>query len=186
MLDKLAAIHNRWIEIGEQMTDPDVIADMKKFIKLNKDYRDLEPIVIAYKEYKNVLENEASTREILDSETDDEFREMAKDELSELVKRREELEEEVKILMIPKDPEDAKNCTVEIRAGTGGDEASLFAGDLFRMYTKYCESKKWKLEIVDITEGTMGGYKEIVFNVSGNEVYGTLKYESGVHRVRSK
>ncbi len=184
MLDKLAGIENRWIEIGEQMTDPNVIADMKKFIKLSKDYRDLEPVVVAYKEYKNVLENETSAREIIATEKDEDFKDMAKEELGELIARKNELEESIKILMIPKDPEDAKNCTVEIRAGTGGDEASLFAGDLFRMYTKYCESKKWKLEIVDITEGTMGGYKEIVFNVTGKEVYGTLKYESGVHRVQ--
>jgi peptide chain release factor 1 len=184
MLEKLAAIHNRWLEISEQMTDPEVISDMKRYVKLNKDYRDLEPVVKAYKEYKNIIENEASTRDILLNEKDEDFREMAKEELNELVKRKAELEEEIKILMIPKDPEDAKNAVMEIRAGTGGDEASLFAGDLFRMYSKYCESKKWKVDIVDITEGTMGGYKEIVFNVTGNEVYGTLKYESGVHRVQ--
>jgi peptide chain release factor 1 len=184
MLEKLAAIHNRWLEISEQMTDPEVISDMKRYVKLNKDYRDLEPVVKAYKEYKNIIENEASTRDILLNEKDEDFREMAKEELNELVKRKAELEEEIKVLMIPKDPEDAKNAVMEIRAGTGGDEASLFAGDLFRMYSKYCESKKWKVDIVDITEGTMGGYKEIVFNVTGNEVYGTLKYESGVHRVQ--
>ena len=184
MLDKLATIHNRWLNIGEQMTDPDVISDMKKFVKLNKDYRDLEPIVEAYKEYKDIVENEASTKEILENEKDEEFRDMAKEELSELLSRKEKLEAEIKILMIPKDPEDAKNVVMEIRAGTGGDEASLFAGDLFRMYSKYCESKKWKLDIVDIAEGTMGGYKEIVFNVSGKDVYGTLKFESGVHRVQ--
>jgi len=184
MLDKLATIHNRWLNISEQMTDPDVISDMKKFVKLNKDYRDLEPIVEAYKEYKDIVENEASTREILENEKDEEFRDMAKEELSELLSRKEKLEAEIKILMIPKDPEDAKNVVMEIRAGTGGDEASLFAGDLFRMYSKYCESKKWKLDIVDIAEGTMGGYKEIVFNVSGKDVYGTLKFESGVHRVQ--
>ncbi len=184
MLDKLATIYNRWLNIGEQMTDPDVISDMKKFIKLNKDYRDLEPIAEAYKEYKDIIENEISTREILDNEKDEEFREMAKEELGELISRKEKLESEIKILMIPKDPEDAKNVVMEIRAGTGGDEASLFAGDLFRMYSKYCESKKWKIDIVDIAEGTMGGYKEIVFNVSGKDVYGTLKFESGVHRVQ--
>ncbi len=184
MLDKLAAIYNRWLEIGEQMTDPEIISDMKKFVKLNKDYRDLEPVVEAYKEYKNVVENEASTREILTNEKDEDFREMAKEELNDLLSRKAILEEEIKLLMIPKDPEDAKNAVMEIRAGTGGDEASLFAGDLFRMYSKYCESKKWKVDIVDITEGTMGGYKEIVFNVSGKDVYGTLKYESGVHRVQ--
>ncbi len=184
MLDKLAGLENRWIEIGEQMTDPEVIADMKKYVKLSKDYRDMEPVVAAYKEYKNVLDNETSAKEIIAKEKDEEFRDMAKEELIELVARREELEEKIKILMIPKDPEDSKNCVMEIRAGTGGDEASLFAGDLFRMYTKYCETKKWKMDIVDITEGTMGGYKEIVFNVSGVDVYGTLKYESGVHRVQ--
>lgn len=184
MLDKLAAIYNRWLEIGEQMTDPETISDMKRYVKLNKDYRDLEPVVEAYKELKNVVENEASTKEILAHEKDEDFREMAKEELIELVNRRAELEDEIKILMIPKDPEDSKNAIMEIRAGTGGDEASLFAGDLFRMYSKYCESKNWKIDIVDITEGTMGGYKEIVFNISGKEVYGTLKYESGVHRVQ--
>ncbi len=184
MLDKLAAIHNRWLEISEQMTDPEVISDMKRYVKLNKDYRDLEPIVKAYKEYKNIIENEASARDIIANENDEEFRDMAKEELNELLSRKTELEEEIKVLMIPKDPEDSKNAVMEIRAGTGGDEASLFAGDLFRMYSKYCESKKWKVDIVDITEGTMGGYKEIVFNVSGNDVYGTLKYESGVHRVQ--
>jgi len=184
MLDKLATIYNRWLNISEQMSDPDTISDMKKFVKLNKDYRDLEPLVEAYKEYKDIIENEASTREILENEKDEEFRDMAKEELSELISRKEKLEADIKVLMIPKDPEDAKNVVMEIRAGTGGDEASLFAGDLFRMYSKYCESKKWKIDIVDIAEGTMGGYKEIVFNVTGKNVYGTLKFESGVHRVQ--
>ncbi|RUA25208.1 MAG: peptide chain release factor 1 [Bacteroidetes bacterium] len=184
MLDKLAAIHNRWLEIGEQMNDPEVISDMKRFVKLNRDYRDLEPIVEAYKEYKNIVENIDSTKEMLQSETDADFIEMAKEELNDYQKRKEELEAEIKILLIPKDPEDAKNVVMEIRAGTGGDEASLFAGDLFRMYSKYIESKGWKMDIVDITEGTMGGYKEIVANVSGKDVYGTLKFESGVHRVQ--
>ena len=184
MLDKLAAIHNRWLEIGEQMNDPEVISDMKRFVKLNRDYRDLEPIVEAYKEYKNIVENIDSTKEMLQSEIDADFIEMAKEELNDYQKRKEELEAEIKILLIPKDPEDAKNVVMEIRAGTGGDEASLFAGDLFRMYSKYIESKGWKMDIVDITEGTMGGYKEIVANVSGKDVYGTLKFESGVHRVQ--
>jgi len=184
MLDKLAAIYNSWLEIGEQMNDPEVISDMKRFVKLNRDYRDLEPIVEAYKEYKNIIENIESTKEMLQSETDADFVEMAKDELSTYQKRKEELEAEIKVLLIPKDPEDAKNVVMEIRAGTGGDEASIFAGDLFRMYSKYVESKGWKLDIVEINEGTMGGYKEIVFNVSGKDVYGTLKFESGVHRVQ--
>jgi peptide chain release factor 1 len=184
MLDKLTAIHRRWLEIGEQMTDPDVIVDMKRFVKLNKDYREMEPVAKAYLEYKNLLDNEESARDIISNEKDEDFRNMAKEELAILVDRKEKLEEEIKYLMIPKDPEDAKNAVMEIRAGTGGDEASLFAGDLFRMYNKYCENKGWKVDIVDYAEGTMGGYKEIVFNVSGNEVYGTLKYESGVHRVQ--
>ncbi len=184
MLDKLAAIHNRWLEIGEQMNDPEVISDMKRFVKLNRDYRDLEPIVEAYKEYKNIVENIDSTKEMLQSETDADFIEMAKEELNDYQKRKAELEAEIKVLLIPKDPEDAKNVVMEIRAGTGGDEASIFAGDLFRMYSKYIESKGWKLDIVEITEGTMGGYKEIVANVSGKDVYGTMKFESGVHRVQ--
>ncbi len=184
MLDKLAAIHNRWLEIGEQMNDPEVISDMKRFVKLNRDYRELEPIVEAYKEYKNLVENIDSTKEMLQSETDADFIEMAKEELNDYQKRKEELESEIKVLLIPKDPEDAKNVVMEIRAGTGGDEASIFAGDLFRMYSKYIESKGWKMDIVEITEGTMGGYKEIVANVSGKDVYGTMKFESGVHRVQ--
>jgi len=184
MLDKLAAIYNRWLEIGEQMNDPAVISDMKRFVKLNRDYHDLEPIVKAYKEYKNVVENIESTKEILQTESDPDFIEMAKAELSDYQKRKEELDAEIKVLLIPKDPEDAKNVVLEIRAGTGGDEASIFAGDLFRMYSKYVESKGWKMDIVEITEGTMGGYKEIVANVSGKDVYGTMKFESGVHRVQ--
>ena len=184
MLDKLAAIHNRWLEVGEQMNDPDVISDMKRFVKLNRDYRELEPIVEAYKEYKNIVENIESTKELLQTETDADFVDMAKEELNDYLKRKEALEAEVKILLIPKDPEDAKNVVLEIRAGTGGDEASIFAGDLFRMYSKYIETKGWKMDIVEITEGTMGGYKEIVANVSGKDVYGTMKFESGVHRVQ--
>jgi len=184
MLDRLAGIHNRWIEIGEQMNDPEVISDMKRFVKLNRDYRELEPIVEAYKEYKNIVENIESTKEMLETETDADFIDMAKEELSEYQKRKDELDDEIRILLIPKDPEDSKNIVLEIRAGTGGDEASLFAGDLFRMYSKYIETKGWKMDIVDITEGTMGGYKEIVANVSGKDVYGTMKFESGVHRVQ--
>ena len=184
MLDKLSAIHNRWLEIGEQMNDPEVISDMKRFVKLSRDYRELESIVEAYKEYKNLVENIESAKEILKSETDADFIEMAKEELNDYQKRKEELESEIKVLLIPKDPEDAKNVVMEIRAGTGGDEASIFAGDLFRMYSKYIETKGWKMDIVEITEGTMGGYKEIVANVSGKNVYGTMKFESGVHRVQ--
>ncbi len=184
MIEKLAAIKNRFNEIAEQMSDPEVISDMKKFVQLNKDYKELEPIVEAYNEYKDVVENIASSKEIIAEETDDDFIAMAKEELSTLVKRKEEMDEEIRVLLIPKDPQDAKNAILEIRAGTGGDEASIFAGDLYRMYQKYCESKGWKFETVDITEGTVGGFKEVIVNVSGKEVYGTLKYESGVHRVQ--
>ncbi|MBN2746570.1 MAG: peptide chain release factor 1 [Bacteroidales bacterium] len=184
MIEKLKELHRKWEEIGEQMTDPAVIADMKRFVKLNKDYSDLEPLAKVYLEYKNVLENIDSTKDILQNEKDEEFREMAKMELGELQKRREELDEEIKFLLIPKDPQDTKNAVMEIRAGTGGDEAGIFAGDLFRMYSKYCDSRNWKIDIVDVTESSSGGYKEVIFNVTGKDVYGQLKYESGVHRVQ--
>lgn len=184
MLDKLGALRTRYDEIGEQMTDPDVISDMKRFVQLNKDYKELQPIVEAYEEYKNIVENIDSSKEILKTETDEDFVAMAKEELSELNIRKTELEEEIRVLLIPKDPTDEKNAILEIRAGAGGDEASIFAGDLFRMYQKYCDTKGWKFETVDVTEGTVGGFKEIIINVSGKDVYGTLKYESGVHRVQ--
>ena len=184
MLEKLAAIKNRYEEIAEQMSDPNVISDMKKFVQLNKDYKELEPIVEAYIEYKDVVENITSSKDIISNESDEEFRDMAKEELSGLEQRKREMDEEIRVLLIPKDPQDAKNSILEIRAGTGGDEASIFAGDLYRMYQKYCESKGWKFETVDITEGTVGGFKEVIVNVSGKDVYGTLKYESGVHRVQ--
>ena len=166
------------------MNDPAVVADMKKFIKLNKDYKDLQPVVAAYKDYKNVLDNISSTKELLKTEKDDEFREMAKLELTELTERKDTLEEEIRVMLIPADPQDGKNAIIEIRAGTGGDEASIFAGDLYRMYVKYCETRKWKMELVDETEGTVGGFKEIIFEVKGEGVYGQMKYESGVHRVQ--
>jgi peptide chain release factor 1 len=184
MLDKLSAIKTRYIEISEQMSDPSVISDMKKFVQLNKDYKELEPIVKAYEEYKTIVENIDSSKEIIKTETDDDFLQMAKEELSDLNKRKDELDDEIRVLLIPKDPEDSKNCILEIRAGTGGDEASIFAGDLYRMYQKYCDSKGWKFEPVDMTDGTVGGFKEIIVNISGKEVYGTMKYESGVHRVQ--
>lgn len=184
MIDKLKAIYQRFNEIGEQMNEPSVMSDMKKFIKLNKDYKDLQPIVEAYKEYKNVLDNVDSTKDLLKTEKDEEFREMAKIELNELVVRRDELEEEIRLMLIPKDPQDEKNAIIEIRAGTGGDEASIFAGDLYRMYLKFCEAKGWKVDIIDYTEGTAGGFKEIILEVKGHEVYGQMKYESGVHRVQ--
>ena len=181
---KLQAIKERYVEVGKQIIDPDVISDMKRYVKLSKEYKDLEPIVKVYFEYKNVLDNIFSSKDIISNETDPDFVEMAKEELDELVEKKDKLEEEIKVLLVPKDPEDEKNAVVEIRAGTGGDEASIFAGDIFRMYTKYCESRKWRIEIVDISEGTSGGYKEIIFNVNGSDVYGDLKFEAGVHRVQ--
>jgi peptide chain release factor 1 len=184
ILEKLEAIYKRWIAIGEDVTHPDAMADMKRYIKLNKDYKDLAPVVEAYKEYKNILDNIENTKNILSNEKDDEFREMAKIELDTFVFRREELEEEIRLLLLPSDPQDSKNAQVEIRAGTGGDEASIFAGDLFRMYEHYCDKKGWKLEVLSMTEGTVGGFKEIVFEISGDSVYGLMKYESGVHRVQ--
>ncbi len=181
MLDKLALIYNRWKEIELEMNDPANMADMKRFIKLSKDYKDLQPIVDAYLEYADIHNGIESTRQILYNTKDEDFREMAKEELNLLTKRKEVLEEDIRLLLIPQDPQDGKNAILEIRAGTGGDEASIFAGDLFRMYMKYAEVKGWKLELVDYTEGTAGGYKEVIANVTGDGVYGLLKYESGVH-----
>ncbi|MCF8223158.1 MAG: peptide chain release factor 1 [Bacteroidales bacterium] len=184
ILEKLLGVKERFEEVGRLITEPDIIADMKKYVRLNKEYKELEPIVEAYKNYKNVISNIDSAREILSSEKDPEMREMAKAELDELTDKLPAMEEEIKMLLLPTDPEDEKNAIVEIRAGTGGDEASIFAGDLFRMYSKYCDDKKWKVEVNTVTEGTVGGYKEIVFTISGAGVYGIMKYESGVHRVQ--
>jgi peptide chain release factor 1 len=182
--DKLEDIRRRWEEMGEQLNDPAVMADMKRFVKLNKDYKDMEPIVAAFKDYKNIIANIEHAREIMRKEKDEDFRNMAKDELDELSARKEKLEEDIRLMLIPKDPQDDKNAVVEVRAGTGGDEASIFAGDLYRMYLKYCENKGWKTELVDMNEGTVGGFKEVVFNVIGPGAYGILKFESGVHRVQ--
>ena len=176
IIEKLEDIYKRYEEIAEQMNDPVVVSDMKRYIKLSKDFKDLQPIVNAYKKYKNILDNIKSAKEILYDEKDEEFRTMAKEELAELTIQRDKLEEDIRVMLIPEDPQDSKNAIVEIRAGTGGDEASIFAGDLYRMYIKHCEIKKWKVELVDFTEGTVGGFKEIIFNVSGENVYGQLKY----------
>ncbi len=184
IIDKLEVIKNRWEEIAEQMSDPDVMSDMKRFVKLNKDYKDLEPLVQAYKDYKQIIANLESARDVVENESDPEFREMAKDEIATLEPEKEAMEEKIRVLLIPKDPQDDKNAVMEIRAGTGGDEASIFAGDLYRMYVKFCESKNWKIQVTRINEGTAGGYKEIVFAVTGNGAYGILKFESGVHRVQ--
>ncbi|MGL4781137.1 MAG: peptide chain release factor 1 [Bacteroidales bacterium] len=184
LLEKLEGLVTRFEEVGTLITDPSVIADMKRYVKLNKEYRDLEKIVNARNEYKAALDGVSEAREILDTESDADMRELAKEELDACQTRIPELEEEIKILLVPADPQDGKDAIVEIRGGTGGDEAAIFAGDLFRMYTKYCESKGWRTEVTSISEGTSGGYKEIVFTVSGEGVYGVLKYESGVHRVQ--
>lgn len=184
MLDKLEAIKQRFDQVGEMLTQPDAISDMKRFTQLNREYKELQKIVNIYHIYKNLCDNIANAREILNTEKDAEMREMAKAELEELEPKVAPMEEEIRIMLIPADPEDAKNAVVEIRAGTGGDEASLFAGDLFRMYSRYCEKRGWRTDIIDITEGTAGGYKEIVMEVKADGAYGILKYESGVHRVQ--
>jgi peptide chain release factor 1 len=184
LIDKLEAIKERWSEVELKLSDPEVTGDMKRFVKLNKEYSDLGEIVKVYKVYKDLLDNQESTKEMLQTETDDEMRAMAKEELSNIEKKLPEMEDQIKFMLIPKDPEDEKNVIVEIRAGTGGDEASLFAGDLYRMYTRYFDKQGWKAEVVDVTEGTVGGYKEVILKVEGADVYGTMKYEGGVHRVQ--
>lgn len=184
LLEKLESLVIRFEEIGKLITDPAVMADMKRYVKLNKEYRDLEKIAKARDEYKQVLDNINEAKNILEQESDPELKEMAREELDAASMRLPELEEEIKLLLIPSDPEDSKNVIFEIRGGTGGDEAAIFAGDLYRMYLKYCESKGWKTETTSLTEGTSGGYKEIIFTVTGEGVYGILKYESGVHRVQ--
>ena len=184
IFEKLEAIKLHYEEIGQQITDPDVMSDMKRYVKLNKEYRDLEPFIEVYDEYRNVLSNLDEARQMLQNEKDEEFREMAREEVETLSQKVVPLEEQIKLLLLPSDPEDDKNAVMEIRAGTGGDEASIFAGDLCRMYSRYCETKGWKVEVTGMSQGTSGGFKEIVMSITGNKVYGTLKYESGVHRVQ--
>jgi peptide chain release factor 1 len=184
LLEKLQAIHDRYVEVGQLITEPDIMSDMKRYIQLSKEYKDLQPIIEAFKEYKNIVDNITSTKQILSKEKDNEFREMAKMELDELVVRQEQMEDDIKMMLVPADPQDDKNAIVEIRAGTGGDEAAIFAGDLYRMYLKFAESRRWKTELVDMNEGTSGGFKEVIFNITGDGVYGVMKYESGVHRVQ--
>ena len=184
MIEKLEAIRERFEDVSKILLDPATMTDMSKYSKLNKEYKELEKIVVKYKEYKNVLENISNTKRILETEKDPDFREMAKAELDELYPREEVLEDELKKMMIPKDPNDSKDAILEIRAGTGGDEAGIFVGDLFRMYQRFAEKKKWKLSVLDLTEASSGGYKEIICQVSGDDVYGSLKFESGVHRVQ--
>ena len=184
LLEKLEALVIRFEEIGRLIADPEVISDQKRYVKLNKEYRDLEKIAAARNEYKQVLIGIDESKSILENDSDADMREIAKEELDACTQRLPILEEEIKLLLIPADPQDGKNAIMEIRGGTGGDEAAIFAGDLFKMYSKYCESKGWQMEITTVSEGTAGGYKEIIFTVAGENVYGTLKYESGVHRVQ--
>ena len=184
MLEKIEIIKQRFDEVSDLIIQPDIISDQKRYIKISKEYKDLKKILDRGQLYKTLVSNIEEAQEIIADGSDSEMVEMAKIELEEAKGQLPKLEEEIKVLLIPKDPEDAKNIVVEVRAGTGGDEASIFAGDLHRMYTKYCESKGWKVEVVDFNEGTSGGYKEIIFEVSGTDVYGTMKFEAGVHRVQ--
>lgn len=184
LLSRLDGIEARFEEVSTLITDPSVISDMKRYVRLTKEYKDLEKLTKATREYRTLLDNIAEAREILETESDEEMRSMAKEELDEANAALPRMEEEIKLLLIPADPEDAKNAIVEIRGGTGGDEAAIFAGDLFKMYSKYCESKGWSVAVTSFNEGTAGGFKEIVFSVTGDGVYGILKYESGVHRVQ--
>lgn len=184
LIEKLDGLQHKFEEISMLITDPAVIADMQRYVKLNKEYSELSKIMNAQKEYTTTLSNIQEAKDILSNESDTELREMARMELEMLESKVPELEEKIKFLLIPVDPEDAKDVVMEIRGGTGGDEAAIFAGDLFKMYTRFCESKGWKVDVTDFSEGTIGGYKEIIFTVTGENVYGTLKYESGVHRVQ--
>jgi len=184
LLSKLEAIHFRFIEVGKLITDPDIIADMPRYVKLNKEYKDLEVLDNTYKMYSDLISNITSAKELLTEETDPEMREMAKMEIDELEGKRPEIEAEIKFMLIPKDPEDDKNAIIELRAGTGGDEACIFVEDVFRMYTMYFKEKSWRHEIINSSEGTVKGYKEISINVEGEGIYGMLKFESGVHRVQ--
>lgn len=183
-MDKLVAIEDRYREVNQLIVDPGVISDSKRYAGLMREYKELGALVKLIVEFKTLLQNHSSTKELLAVETDPEMKEMAREELQQIETRRETLEEELKMALIPKDPEDAKDCIIELRAGTGGDEASIFVGDLFRMYSKFIETKGWTMEIANVSEGTAGGFKEVIFTVSGENIYGTMKYESGVHRVQ--
>lgn len=184
MLNKLRIVKQRFDEVSDLIIQPDIISDQKRYIKINKEYKDLSAVMKIADEYELLLNNIEEAKEIIADGSDEEMTEMAKMELEEANSRLLKLEEHIKVMLIPKDPEDAKNVMVEIRAGTGGDEASIFAGDLYRMYTKYCSDRGWKTEIVDLNEGTSGGFKEIIFSVKGEDVYGNMKFEAGVHRVQ--
>ena len=184
MLEKLKILEQKFKEISDLIIQPDIISDQKKYIKISKEYKDLKEIINKKNEYENVLKNIDEATLIIKNETDEEMLELANSEMVVYKENLVELEEQLKILLIPKDPDDSKNVVMELRAGTGGDEASIFAGDLFRMYSKYAEKQGWKVNLVDFNEGTAGGYKEIIFEINGENVYGTIKFESGVHRVQ--
>ncbi len=184
MLDQLEAIRERFNEVSQQIVQPEAVSDQKRFMKLSKEYKDLEKIVVQYGAYTQLLEEIENAKQIIATEKDEDFREMAKSELDELLPRRDTLEEALKEMLMPKDPNDSKNVILEVRGGTGGDEAAIFAGDIFRMYQRFCEKMGWRMSLVDFTEGTSGGYKEIVTEIEGEDVYGKLKFESGVHRVQ--
>lgn len=184
LLDKLNGLRARHEEIGTLITDPSVIADQKRYVRLTKEYKELEDLMAAREEYARLLTDLEEGKDILINENDPDIKEMAREQVADCEQKIPPLEEKIKLMLVPKDPEDSKNAILEIRGGTGGDEAALFAGDLFRMYTKYCESKGWKLEVSSESPGAVGGYKEIICSVTGTDVYGTLKYESGVHRVQ--
>ena len=184
ILDKLEGLVSRFEEISTLITDPSVIADQKRYVKLTKEYKELDDLMKARKEYIQLQANIVEAKEILSTEQDPDMREMAKEELDSSQDRLPVLEEEIKLMLVPQDPQDSRNAILEIRGGAGGDEAAIFAGDLFRMYTKYCESKGWKMEVSSVNEGTSGGFKEIVCSITGDNVYGIMKYESGVHRVQ--
>jgi peptide chain release factor 1 len=184
MLDKLKIVKQRFDEVSDLIIQPDIISDQKRYVQINKEYKDLSNVMKIAEEYEMLINNIEEAKEIIADGSDSEMIEMAKMELEEATNRLPKLEDDIKFMLIPKDPEDAKNVMVEIRAGTGGDEASIFAGDLFRMYTKFCADKGWKTSVVDVSEGTSGGFKEIIFSVEGDDVYGDLKFEAGVHRVQ--
>ncbi len=184
MLEQLEAISERFNEVAQQITQPEIVSDMNKYKVISKEYKDLEKIVNKYKEYQNILSNIDSAKEVISTEKDEDFRDMAKAELDELNPQKETMEALLKEMLIPTDPDDSRNIIMEIRAGTGGDEAGIFAGDLFRMYQRFCANQGWQFQIIDFTMASSGGYKEIVANIQGEDVYGKMKFESGVHRVQ--
>ena len=185
LLQRLQEINTRWEDVGEQLTSPDIMTDMKRYTQLNKEYKGLGEITEIYRKYRDLLSNIDTSKKIISEEKDPEFREMAKAELDDFLAQVDPMEEHIKLMLVPEDPMDDRNSIIEIRAGTGGDEASLFAGDLYRMYSKYFDAQGWKVEIIDMHEGTTGGFKEIILTVSGKDkIYGRMKYESGVHRVQ--